>query len=45
MEKDVVKFIKKQNIAIMGNKTWMAVGGILCFGKWGSVRHNANSVY
>jgi len=34
MEKDVVKFIKKQNIAIMGNKTWMAVGGILCFGKW-----------
>ena len=34
MEKDVVKFIKKQNISIMGNKTWMAVGGILCFGKW-----------
>jgi predicted metal-dependent peptidase len=34
MEKDVTRFIKKQNIAIMGNKTWMATGGILCFGKW-----------
>jgi len=31
---DVNKQIKKQNIAIMGNATWMYMGGILCFGKW-----------
>ena len=31
---DLVKRIKKQNIAIMGNKTWMALGGVMCFGKW-----------
>ena len=31
---DIVKRIKKQNIAIMGNKTWMALGGVMCFGKW-----------
>lgn len=31
---DVTKQIKKQNIAIMGNPTWMYMGGILCFGKW-----------
>jgi predicted metal-dependent peptidase len=31
---DVTKQIKKQNIAIMGNPTWMFMGGILCFGKW-----------
>lgn len=31
---DLVKRIKKQNIAIMGNKAWMAFGGVMCFGKW-----------
>ena len=31
---DLTKRIKKQNIAIMGNKTWMALGGVMCFGKW-----------
>lgn len=31
---DMIKQIKKQNIAIMGNATWMYMGGILCFGKW-----------
>jgi len=31
---DITKRIKKQNIAIMGNKTWMALGGVMCFGKW-----------
>ena len=31
---DLVKQIKKQNIAIMGNPTWMAMSGVLCFGKW-----------
>ena len=31
---DVTKQIKKQNIAIMGNPTWMYMGGIICFGKW-----------
>jgi hypothetical protein len=31
---DLVKRIKKQNIAIMGNKAWMALGGVMCFGKW-----------
>jgi predicted metal-dependent peptidase len=31
---DVTKQIKKQNIAIMGNPTWMYMGGVLCFGKW-----------
>ena len=31
---DLVKQIKKQNIAIMGNPTWMAMSGIICFGKW-----------
>jgi predicted metal-dependent peptidase len=34
---DIVKDIKKQNIAIMGNKTWVWMGGILCFGKWSVV--------
>ena len=31
---DLVKSIKKNNIAIMGNKKWMATGGVICFGKW-----------
>lgn len=31
---DMVKQIKRQNIAIMGNKDWVWLGGILCFGKW-----------
>lgn len=31
---DVTKQIKKQNIAIMGNATWVYMGGIICFGKW-----------
>jgi predicted metal-dependent peptidase len=31
---DMVKQIKKQNIAIMGNKDWVWMGGVLCFGKW-----------
>ena len=35
---DLVKQIKKQNIAIMGNPTWMALSGVLCFGKWEVVR-------
>lgn len=31
---DMVKQINKQHIAIMGNPTWVWLGGILCFGKW-----------
>jgi predicted metal-dependent peptidase len=34
IEMDLVKRIKKQNISIMGNKAWMALGGVMCFGKW-----------
>jgi predicted metal-dependent peptidase len=30
----MIKKIKKQYIAIMGNKTWIWTGGVLCFGKW-----------
>lgn len=31
---DLIKQIKKQHIAIMGNPTWVYMGGIICFGKW-----------
>jgi predicted metal-dependent peptidase len=30
----MIKKIKKQYIAIMGNKTWIWTGGVLCFGTW-----------
>ena len=28
------KQIKKHHVAIMGNKMWMWLGGVICFGKW-----------
>ena len=42
---DLVKQIKKQNIAIMGNPTWMAMSGILCFGKWEVINNPMVTAY